>query len=236
MKAALQLTTLLLLALIGLAGCSSFGFLDSDSRTILLGDGSRAERQHRRGVRLTKAGKFEEAELAFHNAVIANADFGPAHNNLGLLFYKQGDLYSAAKSFEQAMRLLPERAEPINNLAMTLEGGGKFMDAIELYEAARAMEPENAEYLANLVRARLRHGDVDFRVQQELEELAFIEVRPDWRSFAQRQLTMMARVTDTGPAEVDTNPSEQSDGEPEELPAPPLNGPTITNPAAAFPN
>lgn len=228
MKALLPLTTLLVLASMGAAGCSSFGLSDSDSRQVLLADSPKAERHHRRGVRLTKAGKFQQAEAAFHKALIANADFGPAHNNLGLLFYNRGDLYSAAKSFEQAMRLLPERAEPINNLAMTLEGGGRYQDAIELYEAARSMEPENAEFLANLVRARIRHGVVDFRVQQELEELAFLDVRPDWRAFAQRRLTMMSRVTDRGPDEIDTNPLNDAEDRPEELPTPALHAPLRT--------
>ena len=42
----------------------------------------------------------------FHQAIAVDDRYGPAYNNLGLLFYEQGSLYDAVLAFESAMEHL----------------------------------------------------------------------------------------------------------------------------------
>ena len=70
-----------------------------------------------RGVELLKADQLEEAENVLKAALAADLFFGPAHNNLGLVFEAVGKLDDAAKWYEAALELEPDTPEIIGNLA-----------------------------------------------------------------------------------------------------------------------
>ena len=220
-----------MLAVVGAVGCNALelsnGAFMPEAKP---GDEQRAERLHQRGVQLVKQGRLEKAEAAFHNALLSDESHGPAHNNIGLLYYGKGDLYSAAWSFERAIESLPERPEPVNNLGMTLEAAGRLHEAVEMYQTAWSLEPSNPEFLGNLVRAKLRRGDRDYSVLEELQELVFIETRPEWRVFAQQQLTMLSRVTEDDLEDLDATDRPNgatNEGEAEAIPVPaPLSAPS----------
>jgi Flp pilus assembly protein TadD len=217
----LLLSLLPLVAIVGVVGCSVLGPSDVDFiAAVDGGDRQKAERLHRRGVRFSKQGKPDKAEVAFHNALVADESYGPALNNIGRLYYEKGDLYSAAWSFERAMKSLPERPEPANNLGMTFEKAGRFDEAIQMYEIAWGLEQSNPEFLGNLVRTKLRRGDGDYSIFEELQELVFIETRPEWRVFAQQQLTMLLRANETEPGELSTDGADEAADAMEMLPAP----------------
>ena len=69
--------------------------------------------------------------------------YGPAHNNLGLMHYEQGNYYQAVLAFEQAMDLMPQDPTVLNNLGLTLEAAGKIHEALDLYMQAAEMDPVN---------------------------------------------------------------------------------------------
>lgn len=222
-------------------GCSALDL--SSGETLSLGEarGERAaERLHRRGVRFVKEGRLEKAETAFHNALLSDDSFGPAHNNMGLLYYRKGDLYSAAWSFERAIESLPESPEPVNNLGLTYEAADRLHEAVEMYQSAWALDPSNPEFLGNLVRAKLRRGDRDYSVFQELQELVFIETRPEWRVFAQHQLAMLFRPPQDEVDDLDPDSANEVEVPTEEgelIPAPaPLSGPgnSVLSPPAVL--
>ncbi len=228
---------LLVLASLDAAGCHALNQSDTDLISAVEdSDSQKAEHLHHRGVAFLKQGKPAKAEIAFHNAIIADESFGPALNNIGLLYYDKGDLYSAAWSFERAMASMPNRPEPTNNLGMTLEAAGRFDEAIEMYQTAWSQEATNPEFLGNLVRAKLRRGDRDYEIFEELQELIFLETRPEWRAFAQHQLTMLLRFTDPGPQDVRPSRDEGTSRDLELLPTPtPLYPPGNPEPIEATP-
>jgi Flp pilus assembly protein TadD len=78
----------------------------------------------------------EEAEELLREALGADLFFGPAHNNLGVLYLEQGKLYEAAGEFEWARKLMPGHPDPRMNLALTLERAGQTEEAIRTYETA----------------------------------------------------------------------------------------------------
>lgn len=154
-----------------------------------------------KGVKHYQRGELEPAATAFEQAVAANPTNAAAHNNLGLVRYEQHQLFHAATHFESAAELRPNDPRPLNNLGMTLEAGGKGFEAIEYYSLANELAPTNPLYLGNLLRTRIRLGENDESVIAQLKELRFIESRPDWIGWIDRQLALeMNPYLDRGPS------------------------------------
>jgi len=144
------------------------------------------------GARHVQRGEAELGEEAFKNAIRVDNSYGPAHNNLGLVYFQNRDLKRAAEAFDWAMKYMPDRPEPANNLGLAFEAGGKLNDAVDLYRSAHTLAPENSEYLANLVRARIRRGDRGADLHSELQTLKFIEKRPEWTDWVDRNLATLS--------------------------------------------
>ena len=161
---------------------------------------------------------WEAAEQKLQKALIADVTFGPAHNNLGLIYFEQGKLYLAAWEFEYAARLMPEQASPHNNLGLIYEQVGRIPEAIENYQAAMQLSPSNVEFIANLVRARIRQGERTPETAQLLNELALRDDRTIWREWALEQLN--TKHLDLLPANSVSRPMDWPQGVPmpEEFP------------------
>ena len=154
------------------------------------------------GVKLMKAGEFDQAEQVLEQALDVDPISGIAHNNLGKVFYHQDRLYEAAWQFRFAAKFLRYQPEPLNNLGLVLEMAGEIDKAVEKYEDALNLQPDNLEMLANLVRARLRRGDQGNEVDGLLVELVLKDTRPEWKQWAKSQLATKAvavPVHDDGP-------------------------------------
>ncbi len=184
-------------ALVSLAGCSLL--VQHEPTTVqvsLLGplshkDVSEAEKLLCSAEGLVDLGHIDKAELRLTQAIRLNPALGPAHNNLGLILYERRELYEAAHAFQRAMELMPGDPLPQHNLAMTLEKGERLDQAIFHYERAHELEPDNPIFLGNLLRARLARGDLTDDVVDMLQDLIFLDTRPDWVEWAQDELAIM---------------------------------------------
>ncbi|WP_182866116.1 tetratricopeptide repeat protein [Rhodopirellula sp. JC639] len=198
-------------------GCSS---LQSNNQSVI---SVQTKRDTKRANRLTYAGirslgkqHFDQAAKHFREAVEADDTYGPAHNNLGLLHYEQGNLYQAVLAFEQAREFLPNDPAVVYNLALALESAGRTGEAMELYYTANAMDRANPHYLGNLVRLRVRMGEHDELLVQQLRDLALIETRPDWRRWADTQLALSHNdALDRGPGTPDLEAAVNEANEPD---------------------
>ncbi|HKX46132.1 MAG TPA: tetratricopeptide repeat protein, partial [Planctomycetota bacterium] len=94
---------------------------------------TKAEQINREAADLI-AGDPERAEALLRDALTADLFYGPAHNNLGVLYLGQGKLYEAAGEFEWARKLMPEHPDPRVNLALVLQRAGRLDDAIAEFE------------------------------------------------------------------------------------------------------
>ena len=128
------------------------------------------------------------AEQAFHQSLLADETFGPAHNGLGKIYFECGKLYQAAVEFDRARELMSERSEPINNLGLVYEEAGLLDKAVIQFEEANAVQPDNPIYLGNMIRARIRRGDRTSDLRAFLEHLVLIDDRSEWRAWAQKHL------------------------------------------------
>lgn len=226
-----------------LAGCSLLGpKRQLDYRTVQSDphhDTDRAKAENERALKLLENGKLDKAETALQKSLLADVTYGPAHNNLGKLYYHQHKFYLAAWEFEYANKLMPHRPECQNNLGLVYEAVGKLDEAIDSYSAAYAADPKNPVVIGNLARAHIRRGDDDPVVRQLLADLKLYDSRPDWVAWAGERLAVGPLTTVSGPvagilptsgAGVPRNHSESDTGEqvppPQPLPESPRDLPS----------
>ncbi len=151
-------------------------------------DPEAAKLLNRDGALALSKGKYDKAEKLFKDALAKDVDCGPAHNNLGRLYFDQGKNYLAAWEFEYAIKVMPKRGEPYNNLGMVMEKVGKMEQAIEAYETANVLCPNNPEVVGNLARVWWCNDKSNLRTREILEHLVFVDSRPDWVLWAKEQI------------------------------------------------
>jgi Tfp pilus assembly protein PilF len=187
-----------ILTVIAFAVCASGCALldeqsDLDYKTVVESpnrDRRSAEEKYERAMAVYERGDLDRAERLLQEALTDDVTYGPAHNALGKLYFDQGKYYLAAWEFQYVINLMPERPEPHNNLGLVMEAVGKLEDAIASYSTAVELAPENPVYLGNCVRAYHRNGNRDQFVRYQLEQLIFLDSRPDWVAWANERLAL----------------------------------------------
>lgn len=150
-----------------------------------------ARRHNARAVALIDEGKLDEAETELKAALEADLFFGPAHNNLGLVYYHSEKYYFAAWEFEYAAKLMPENSNPRNNLGLVMEAVMRLDKAAAAYDAALKLSPESIEATANLARLRVRRGQKDDRTRGLLQSIVLKDPRPEWTGWARKELAIL---------------------------------------------
>jgi Flp pilus assembly protein TadD len=182
--------------LIPLPGCQSNQQSPKTAGELASGDVARnqelARTQTDQAFKLLEDSKYDEAEEILKKAVTADPLYGPAHNDLGLIYYHRQDLYNAAWEFENAAKLMPRQAPPVNNLGLVLEKGDKLADAEKSYASAVELDPDNSEYAGNYARARIRLGQRDEITRKLLELIVSKDHRPEWIAWAREQLSRIS--------------------------------------------
>jgi Flp pilus assembly protein TadD len=155
-------------------------------------DAALAERHNAEAMAAIQCGDFAKAETELKKALGADVMHGPAHNNLGKVYYHQSKLYVAAWEFQYAAKLMPNLPEPRNNLGLVFESAGKLDEAVGEYDEAMRMAPDNVQFMGNLARARVRRGDRDDSVRELLGRLVLRETRPEWADWARARLAALS--------------------------------------------
>lgn len=150
-------------------------------------DPQKARQLNREALEQIEREDLEQAETLLRRALRADPTYGPAHNNLGRVYFDQHRLHEAAWRFEYAIELMPDKPEPRNNLGLVMESARRLEDARDRYEQARQRAPDNAEILANLIRTRLAEGERSPQLRELLGELILKEERPQWIRWAREQ-------------------------------------------------
>lgn len=133
---------------------------------------------------------LRRAEEILREALEADLYYGPAHNNLGIVFLAQGKLYEAAGEFEWARKLMPGHPDPRVNLALTLETAGRRKDAIDAYLAAIEVYPDHIAAVQGLARISIKSGLRDERTDAWLSEIALRGEDEQWREWARSELAI----------------------------------------------
>jgi len=103
-------------------------------------------------------------------------DNARAHNNLGSIWLKQGDIPAAVRCFTRALELQPYYASAHFNLGLARLGAGATAAAVAQFDQARAIEPDSVDIRLNLGIALLQLGRADDS-RQHFE--AALRLQPD---------------------------------------------------------
>lgn len=153
-----------------------------------------AQSHNAKGAKLLNEGKLDQAEKELRAALAADLFFGPSHNNLGTVYYRQAKYYLAAWEFQYATKLMPNHISPRNNLGLVFEAVGKLGDAAKTYEDALQIEPKNADVIANLARVYIRDSRKDKRTRELLDQIVASDDRPQWVTWAREQLALFVKT------------------------------------------
>lgn len=173
---------LLFVAFATTAGCRSAVLSPYTTPTELSRSTVEAETLSRKGTDVADDDP-DGAEALFRRALAKDLYYGPAHNNLGVLYLKEKKLYEAANEFEWARKLMPGHPDPRVNLALTLEMAGKVEEALASYKAALEVYPEYLPALQGIASLILRSGKKDERLAGWLDAIA-MRGDPRWRDWA----------------------------------------------------
>jgi tetratricopeptide (TPR) repeat protein len=135
----------------------------------------------------------EKAESMLREALTKDLFFGPAHNNLGVIHLKRGELYEAAEEFEWARKLMPGHPDPRVNLALTLEKAGRTDEAIASYTAALEVYPDYLPAVQGAALAAVRSGRKDERLGGWLDAIAMRAESEQWREWARQERLGLVR-------------------------------------------
>lgn len=112
--------------------------------------GSDADMLYRAGRVFQQQGRFEEAALAYRQALADHPSHVEAHNGLAVVLSLQGRAEAAEREFRAAIELAPEASHLRNNLGYHLMRHGRVEEARAELEQARDLDPANAVVARNL--------------------------------------------------------------------------------------
>jgi Flp pilus assembly protein TadD len=131
-----------------------------------------ADRLSRQAADAIERGELDEAESLLRRALSHDLYFGPAHNNLGVVFLERGQLYEAANEFEWARKLMPSEPDPRVNLGICLERAGRIDDAMASFDAALQVSPEHLPAIQGAALLAVRSGREEPRLSAWLSVIA----------------------------------------------------------------
>ena len=102
------------------------------------------------GFVLARAGRPDEALVAYRQAIALKADYSRAHYDVGLALGEQGHLDEAIAAFRRAIESKPDHVDAHFSLGIFLARTGRLDEAVAAYRKAIALKPDHAESHCNL--------------------------------------------------------------------------------------
>lgn len=180
-----------IIVLVAAAAAGWYGRLPADSRPPAAAVGMALVAALGVTARTYAAAWVNEKSLWTHT-LASNPDAWQAHNRIGSVIMREGDVQTALEHFEAASRLRPDLGETHNNRAQALLVQGRIAEAIEAAEAAAAASPQMAIVrfnLANTYAAAGRPADA------EAVLLAMLTEHPEDVTVRTRRADMLALLS-----------------------------------------
>jgi Flp pilus assembly protein TadD len=131
-----------------------------------------ADRLSRQAADAIERGELDQAEELLRRALAHDLYWGPAHNNLGVVFLERRQLYEAANEFEWARKLMPSEPDPRVNLGLCLDRAGRIEDAMASFDAALQVSPEHLPAIEGAALLAVRSGREEPRLAAWLDAIA----------------------------------------------------------------
>jgi len=98
--------------------------------------------------------KMHDAALEeFKKAIETDPKNYIAHNNIGIIYKKKGDIKKAMEEYEKALELNPDYPLTYNNIGNIHLESGQYDDAIRFYKKAISIDSYNAGFYGNVGKA-----------------------------------------------------------------------------------
>ncbi len=101
-----------------------------------------AEVLNKTGIAYEKMRMFAQAKADFTQAMAASPKFLGPSNNLGTVYYAEGDLAKAEKFYKKALKQDPRNASIYSNLGTLYFTRRKMHKGVEAYQQALSLDPE----------------------------------------------------------------------------------------------
>ncbi len=102
-----------------------------------------------RGIALTGLERPAEAKASYLTALTAEPN-AQAYNNLGMIYFGEGDATGAEQAFLKALELRPQSSQSYNNLGMIYGERGDLEKARGMFERSLELNPLSARACTNL--------------------------------------------------------------------------------------
>src|SRR5215475_11999211 len=100
-----------------------------------------ANTYNEQGLALMASEKFEEAVVAFSQAIKIKPDYAAAHYNLGDAYFELEEVKKAADAYKRAIRYKPDFALAYNKLGTAYREQRDYKKAIEAYNESIRLDP-----------------------------------------------------------------------------------------------
>ena len=120
---------------------------------------------------------YKTAQTLWQDTLKKNPDSWLAHNNMGVLFERRGNIDEAFYHYTQRLRLQPGHAKAHYNLGVVLTRQEKYEEAVQHFSQALQIRPDYAEAHNNLGIALARQGKLEEAIHHYSEALRF---QPDY--------------------------------------------------------
>lgn len=107
--------------------------------------------------------------ILYTRTLAAEPDAYEIRNNLGTVYWKQGQVELAEREWRRAVKLAPSNAIILNNLALALSKQQKYDEAVPLFERAMRLKPNYTDPHLNLGSAYRAMGEAKLAERQLLE-------------------------------------------------------------------
>jgi len=119
-----------------------------------------------------QCGMYANLETLWQTTLVRNPNSYLAHNNLGNVFFRKGQMVEAMEQYQKALEIRPQYGLAHNNLGLVLFRQGRVDEAMEHYQRALAVQPDYADAHVNLGHALAQKGRVNEALEQYQQAVA----------------------------------------------------------------
>jgi len=174
----------LVLLVLCLIGCQSDGTPPEEALGQLEARRQKARKLYERALELSNADRKRQL---YEQAVELDDRLGPAHANLGVLLFREGDHYEAAQHLQRAADLMSEDPTPYANLAVLHAEVSQWNRALEYAKKAKERDGQHILTLRTMARALIETRDSKKRIKEALRDVIQRDPSERWRRWAIRQ-------------------------------------------------
>jgi Tfp pilus assembly protein PilF len=145
--------------------------------------------------------RFSEAETAIRDVLAADSMHAEAHNTLGMVLFRRGDLPGAERHFRLALRYDRWMADAHANLAAVAAAQEDLTSALREYATAIGLAPRNADLLYGLANILAQHGHPE-GAKRSLRRA--LEIDPEFEA-AETMLDQLSQPRPPGKTDLPSN-------------------------------